>query len=86
MVITECELAGGLSWRDLLAEIDEMGVIVTSKVADERLWAEVLNLGGYDLLMKPLDPAEVLRVVTMAGYQARGAGHPKTQHAMIAVC
>jgi hypothetical protein len=30
------------------------------------LWAEVLNLGGYDLLMKPFEEAEVYRVVGLA--------------------
>jgi FixJ family two-component response regulator len=37
-----------------------------SRHADERLWAEVLNLGGYDLLAKPLEGDEVSRVVEMA--------------------
>ena len=41
-------------------------LIVTDRLADERLWAEVLNLGGYDLLLKPFDPEEVLRVVNSA--------------------
>jgi hypothetical protein len=30
------------------------------------LWAEVLNLGGYDVLLKPFDRAEVVRVAGMA--------------------
>ncbi len=37
-----------------------------SHLADGRMWADVLNLGGYDLLMKPLDPVETLRVLGMA--------------------
>jgi FixJ family two-component response regulator len=41
-------------------------VIVTSRVADERMWAEVLNLGGYDVLAKPLNSEEVIRTVTSA--------------------
>jgi DNA-binding NtrC family response regulator len=41
-------------------------LIVTDRLADERLWAEVLNLGGYDLLLKPFDPEELLRVVSSA--------------------
>jgi DNA-binding response OmpR family regulator len=39
---------------------------VTSRVADDSLWAEVLNLGAYDLLMKPFDLTEVFRVVSLA--------------------
>ena len=55
------------SWRDLVAEATAMPqgpmVIVTSRLADERLWTEVLNQGGYDLLSKPFDPMEVTRVI-----------------------
>jgi hypothetical protein len=35
---------------------------VISRLADEYLWAEVLNLGGHDVLAKPLRQAEVLWV------------------------
>ncbi len=70
IVITECEFADGLSWKDLLEEIENMHgsepVIVVSRHADGRLWAEVLNRGGYDLLLKPFDAADVLRVTAMA--------------------
>jgi len=31
-------------------------VIVLSRRADERLWAEVLNLGAWDVLLKPFPP------------------------------
>ncbi len=41
-------------------------LIVTSRLADDRLWAEVLNRGGYDLLAKPYEPSEVIRVVGTA--------------------
>lgn len=41
-------------------------VIVTSRLADEYLWAEVLNLGGFDVLAKPLDKEEVSRVLNFA--------------------
>jgi hypothetical protein len=33
---------------------------------DARLWAEVLNLGGYDLLAKRFDASEVNRAVDSA--------------------
>jgi hypothetical protein len=35
-------------------------------VADERLWAEVLNLGGYDVLSTPFAAGEVLRACFLA--------------------
>ena len=41
-------------------------LIVADRLADDALWAEVLNLGGYDLLMTPFEPEEVWRVVSMA--------------------
>lgn len=41
-------------------------VIVAARVADEALWAEVLNLGGYDVLAMPFDEEEVERVLTAA--------------------
>jgi len=50
-------------------------VIVASRLADERLWAEVLNLGGYDLLAKPFDRDELVRVIAMA------ARHSAQKHA-----
>jgi DNA-binding response OmpR family regulator len=47
-------------------------LLVVSKHADENLWAEVLNLGGYDVLLKPFERAEVVRVVGMAWRYWRG--------------
>lgn len=58
------------NWQDLLADLNDRAVpsnlIVSSRVADDRLWAEVLNLGAYDLLAQPFDRSEVQRVVRMA--------------------
>ena len=49
-------------------------LIVSSRLADESLWAEVLNLGGWDVLAKPFDDREVLRTVrsTMERYRYSG--------------
>jgi DNA-binding response OmpR family regulator len=61
-------------WRELLSDLQgeqQMPLlIVSSRLADDRLWAEVLNLGGYDLLTKPFAPAEVSRVVRLAAHRA----------------
>jgi DNA-binding response OmpR family regulator len=69
-VISEARLPDGNSWKDLLREIQKTAnpppLIVTDRLADEILWAEVLDLGGYDLLLKPFDAKEALRVVTLA--------------------
>ena len=70
VLLSEGQFSDGHSWKDLLGEIQRLEfppmLIVTDRLADERLWAEVLNLGGYDLLLKPFDPEEVLRVVNSA--------------------
>jgi len=75
VVICDDALADG-DWRDLLADLTRNEgsppLIVSSRCADDRLWAEVLNLGGYDLIEKPFTPMEVRRVVNMAA--RRGAG------------
>jgi FixJ family two-component response regulator len=41
-------------------------LIVTSRLADERLWAEALNLGAWDVLAKPFEQDEVIRIVSVA--------------------
>lgn len=75
VVIWECDVPDG-TWRDLLREAERTvhrpALIVTSRLADECLWAEVLNLGGYDVLMKPFDSTEVVRVVGLAWVHWKG--------------
>ena len=70
VLLSESQFSDGHCWKDLLDEIQRLEsppmLIVTDRLADERLWAEVLNLGGYDLLLKPFDPDEALRVVNSA--------------------
>jgi DNA-binding NtrC family response regulator len=67
-VICECNLTGG-GWKDVLVELEDFSpsppLIVTSRHADNCLWAEVLNRRGYDVLSVPFEGKEVLRV--MAG-------------------
>jgi len=41
-------------------------LVVASRTADDRLWAEVLNIGGYDVLAQPFDSDEVSRVIAAA--------------------
>ena len=72
VVICDRDLPDG-DWKDLLQQTSAMDsrplLLVVSRVADEALWAEVLNLGGYDVLLKPFDRSEVLRVIGMAWRQ-----------------
>lgn len=69
VAITGCSLPDG-NWQDLLARLRAFRVppplIVVSHSADERLWAEVLDFGGYDVLAQPFDLNEVKRVVGLA--------------------
>ena len=69
VVLCEYELAEG-TWVDVLNEIELSGrnprLIVAAANADESLWAEVLNLGGYDVLEMPFQPQEVIRVLSLA--------------------
>lgn len=69
VIVTERDLPAG-TWRDVLETVRPLPssplVIVTSLHADEQLWAEALNLGAYDVLAKPLNKAEILRVLHSA--------------------
>ena len=58
------------TWKDVLVEVASLPkppfFIVTSLHADDSLWAEALNWGAYDVLMKPFQNTEVVRAVNMA--------------------
>jgi DNA-binding NtrC family response regulator len=72
IILCECRLPDG-NWTEILNRIEDVAgqplLIVTSRVADVSLWAEVLNLGGYDLLAKPFSHQEVRHVLTSAWVQ-----------------
>jgi DNA-binding NtrC family response regulator len=74
VVICDCDISSG-AWREMLDHIsllpDAPLLIVTSRQADERLWAEALNLGAWDVLAKPFDADEVKRIVGVAGQHWR---------------
>jgi DNA-binding response OmpR family regulator len=57
-------------WKRALQELQRMPrppqLVVTSRLADEALWAEVLNWGGFDVLAEPLRREEVERVIASA--------------------
>jgi len=69
IVICDCDASLG-SWNAMLDQIsllpDPPLLIVTSRLADERLWAEALNLGAWDVLAKPFEADEVIRIVSIA--------------------
>jgi DNA-binding response OmpR family regulator len=76
VIICDSSLAGG-NWKDILSHTqilpDPPCVIVTALLPDDRLWAEVLNLGGYDLLAKPFVREEVVRLAELASTSWRRA-------------
>jgi DNA-binding response OmpR family regulator len=61
------------TWKDLLAELAVLetppAMLVTSGTLDDALWAEVLNIGGCDVLVKPFDHREVVWSVGLAWRQ-----------------
>jgi DNA-binding response OmpR family regulator len=69
IVLCDCCLPDG-DWQRLLAELEKLSdpplLVVASRNADDSLWAEVLNLGGYDVLDVPFDRREVVRVLGVA--------------------
>lgn len=72
VAICERDLPDG-NWRAVLDQLDQVPaapvLIVASRHADDALWAEVLNMGGYDVLPKPFEPKEVMWSVTSAHHQ-----------------
>ena len=69
VLLCERDHADG-NWEDLLQATARLpappNLIVFSRLADESLWAQVLNLGGFDVLMTPFEAEEVLRVTFAA--------------------
>ena len=76
VVFSEGHLTDGHCWKDILQELQVMSnppaLIVVDRLADDVLWAEVLNLGGHDLLTKPFNPKEVLHAVATACHFVEG--------------
>ena len=69
VILTEAILSDG-TWRDVVDLARRVSpapaVIVTDASADARFWAEVLNLGAYDLIAQPFATAEVRRILSYA--------------------
>ena len=70
VIVCDRILPDGSSWRDVLNECLSQGIcahlIVAERNADDCLWAEVLNLGAYDLLIKPFRSDEVFHAISAA--------------------
>jgi DNA-binding response OmpR family regulator len=81
VVIAESDVPNW-NWKRVLKDLRDRSkppqLVVTSRQADESLWSEVLNIGGYDVMAQPLEKHELERVVASAhrhfGSQVLGAG------------
>jgi DNA-binding response OmpR family regulator len=69
VVLAESDLPNW-NWRKVLHDLRRLAqppqLIVTSRTADDYLWSEVLNIGGYDVLPQPLERDEAERVIAAA--------------------
>ena len=69
VVIAKSDMPDG-SWQEMLGHLRCLVrpplLIVASRTADEHLWAEVLNIGGYDVLAQPFERDEMVRVIASA--------------------
>jgi DNA-binding response OmpR family regulator len=74
VVITRSE-SPHWDWKKVLNNLRRRAkppqLIVTSRTADEHLWSEVLNCGGYDVLQEPFRRDEVERVIAAARRHCR---------------
>jgi DNA-binding NtrC family response regulator len=69
VVICDDRLPDGLwheLWEQLRRRPDPPVFIVSAAWNDAGLWAEVLNLGAYDVLVKPYQKSEVTRILQHA--------------------
>jgi DNA-binding NtrC family response regulator len=69
ILICDCDLTPG-TWEEMWDHVSRLPdpplLILTSRLADERLWAEALNLGAWDVLAKPFRTEEAIRIVASA--------------------
>ena len=58
-----------IGWRGALSALlpsRESRIVLISPVTDDFLWDEVVRLGGYDVITRPLDPARTVSAVNLA--------------------
>jgi CheY-like chemotaxis protein len=69
VILCDRDLPGG-EWRDVVQVLASSPhracVILISRVVDDYLWSEVVQRGGYDVLLKPLREEDVVRAVRLA--------------------
>ena len=80
VVVTDTTLPDG-DWRRVLEIVEQRSrkieVVVCSRVGDLKLWLDVLEQGGYDVLVQPYQREEIKRIVEAAA--ARSYIRPPAQ-------
>jgi DNA-binding response OmpR family regulator len=78
-------------WKEILRDFRRLvrppRLIVTSRLADDALWSEALNLGAHDVLAQPFDRDEVERAIASACRRFKfqpELARPKVQAANVA--
>ena len=79
VLVTETIFSDG-NWEDVVEVLAErhphVVVVVTAVHADERLWAETINRGAYDLIPRPFYAPELCRILESAhSYATRYSVH-----------
>lgn len=79
-VLTERDVPGG-GWKKILSALERLPhpplLVVTSRLADDHLWAEALNLGAHDVLATPFRATELVWVVENAWHRFSSTFAPK---------
>ena len=69
VVLTDAALPDG-DWRRVLEIVErrrrKIQVVVCSRLGDPKLWLDVLEEGGYDVLVEPYRREEIQRIVKSA--------------------
>ena len=77
-------------WEDALGRVlnwsHAPAFLMTSRLADDRLWAELLARGGYDLLLTPFDDAEVQRTIRSAHQHCKESAMARPTPAIARAC
>jgi len=81
VVVTDTTLPDG-DWRRVLEIMarssPNIEVIVHSRLGDHKLWLDVLEQGGYDVLVEPFHYEEVQRIVEAAAARSYGRSHAQS--------
>ena len=78
VVITDSALSDG-DWRRVLAIVAQacanIEVVVSLRLGDATLWLDVLEQGGYDVLVEPYQDEEIHRIVEAAVAKSHMRSH-----------